>query len=909
MTLASKRTPLALALLASPLLALSPEQGVAEQILEEVIVTAQKRSESIQDVPIAVSAFTAQSLEAMQVRTSIDLQNYVPNLSYTGSGEFSIRGVGGAVIGTTGDVGVGMHQDNVPLIISRAAQGEIYDLARVEVLRGPQGTLFGRNATGGVVNFITQKPLLGEFDGYVKGELASYDSKKMQGAVNIPLGDLFAARLAGSWVERDGYSKNIATGNDVDGRDQWSSRVGITFSPGERFTSTLSWEHFEEDSTRNGGARSMCIADPGPDMIGSTAITNEAASLYLSRGCDVGSIYQDSAYGNANSVATFGGRYAFLLGLVPGDVFANQPQSTDPREASYFIDPEYVVENDVVTWDSSLDLNEGLQLNLLLGWSEDTEYTRNGGDESGVGFFDTPLTPGGVYTDFQSGPATGIRTLSIDDRWTEQRSVELRLQSDYDGPLNFNLGAFYFDVERENVTFVSTNSTSLFAQASGLPLYFDENPDPAQSGYDGHQYLAVKVPYELESQALFGELYWQAANDIKITLGLRYTDDTKRSDDVPALLFQPLGADGIGTAGHPPSGPGSITRREVSFDEWTGRLVLDWTPDLSFTEQTLVYASYSRGYKAGGFNPPDEPNNPDSFEPYLPEYVNAYEIGTKNMFAGGRALLNVTAYYYDYKNYQIAFLEEFSARNTNVNAESMGLEIESQYAFDNGFSADMILAWQDTEISDGQTYDPFDRTQGREDLTYIVSPQNGCVVPTASLEPLVALINAGVLPAAILANASPGDGNDICEGGYTGPGNPLAALGIDIPASPGVIADIEGNELPNSPKFSYSIGLSYTTDILGWNTVFRADYSWKDESYATHFNGPNYEIESWDNANLSVTASNDQNGLTVQAFVRNLMDSDDTVIDYGVNGQGVGQNRVATLLDPRLYGLSVTWGF
>ncbi len=903
-----KLRPLTAAVIA-PTFLLAGTSVSAEQLLEEIIVTAQKRSESIQNVPIAVSAFTAQNLESLQVRTSVDLQNYVPNLSYTGGGEFSIRGVGGAVIGTSGDVGVGLHQDNIPIIVSRSATGELYDLERVEVLRGPQGTLFGRNATGGVVNVITQKPQLESFEGSVKAELGNYSSKKLNGVLNFPVGDQLAFRLAASWVERDGYTRNSATDNQVDGRDQWSTRLGVTWAPGDRLRSTFSWEHFEEDSTRNGGDRDLCISDPGPDMIGSVPVTNEAAKLYLSRGCQVGSIYQDGAYDTFNSVATFGGRYAYLLGLVPGDVFANQPQSTDPRESYYFIDPIYQVDHDFVSWDTQYDLTDNWQLNLLLGWSEDTSYAKGGGNESGIGFADTPLTPDGVYTDFQSGPASGIRTLTIGDRWTEQHSAELRLQSDYEGDWNFNLGAFYFDVERYNVTFVSTNSTSLFARASGLPLYFDENPNPADSGYDGHQYLAVKVPYELESQALFGELYWQATPTVKVTAGLRYTDDQKRSDDVPALLFQPLGEDGIGTPGNPPIGPGSITQREVTFKEWTGRLVVDWMPDMSFSEQTLVYASYSRGYKAGGFNPPDEPNNPNSFEPYQPEFVNAFEVGTKNILSGGRALLNLTAYYYDYVDYQIAFLEEFSARNTNVDATSLGIELESQYVWDNGFSADFTFGWQQTEISGGQTYDPFDRTQGRDDLTYIVTPQNGCVVETAALAPMIGLINAGVLPASILANASPGAGNDICEGGFAGPGNPLAALGVDIAPSPGVIADIDGNSLPNSPEFSYSLGLSYTHEFAGWTTVLRADYSWKDDSFASHFNGENYELESWDNANISATATHHSNGISVQAFAKNLMDSDDTYVDYTVNGQGVGLTRGATLLDPRLYGLSVTWAF
>lgn len=892
----SRKKALSLAVTAAFMVSSS---AYAVEAIEEIIVTAQKRAESIQDVPIAVSAFGGADLEEKQIDTGIDLQNYVPNLSYQGAGDYSIRGVGAAVGGTTGDVGVGIHINNIPLIVNRTTTAELFDVERVEVLRGPQGTLYGRNATGGVINFLPAKPDFDELSGSVSLELGSYNTTKLNGFVNIP-GEIFSLRLAGSFLKRDGYTDNIATGNDIDGRDLFSTRLSVAFEPNDIISSVLSWEHFQEDSTRNGGTKTFCINDPGPTTVGSTTITNPDAQLYLSRGCQTGSIYDDRANGNFNSVATFGGRYAFVLpfGFVDGDVFRNETLLTDPREVSFYIDPEFVVENDFISWDTTFFLSDTLQLNALFGYAEDKQDTRTGSRQSSIGFNDTAFTPGGFYTDFQGGTGSGIRTLNLTDNSTKQFSGELRLQSDFDGPVNFNLGAFYFDVERENILFIATNSTSLFAQASGAPLYFDTNADPSVNDYDGHQYFVSRTPYELDSKAFFGELYWDISDQLKFTAGLRHTTDKKSTDITPVLLFVFEGANGIGTAGHPTSGPSSIRPQSVEFREWTGRLVLDWMPDLGFTEETLIYASYSPGYKAGGFNSPDDPNDSQTFTPYEPEFVKAFEIGTKNLLAGGSATLNITAFFYDYEDYQVSFVEQFSTRNTNVDATVLGLEIETAFDLTDSFTLAANLGWQDSEIQEGSAIDPFDRIQGRDDLTYLVTPQTGCVALTSELEPLIQAINAGLVTPAVLANATTGPNNDLCENGIAG-----------INTFAGEPTDLEGKELPNAPSLSFTIGADYTLSFSDWDAIFHADYSWKDDSYTSVFNGENYELRDWQNMNISFTMENVNWGLTVQAFAKNVLNDNDTVVGYDLSGQGLGLRRNATLLDPRLFGVNVRYDF
>lgn len=181
--------------------------------IEEVIVTAQRTSESIQDVPIAVTALTGDMMEERGVVTSSDLQMSAPSVSYTptnfGGYSFSIRGIGNLVIG--GESGVSTHINEIP-VASQLNAVEFYDMERVEILRGPQGTLFGRNATGGAVNFVTKRPDFDSANGFVDLEGGDYDNIRVKGAVNFPITDNFAVRIAGMSLDRDGYIENTAHG-------------------------------------------------------------------------------------------------------------------------------------------------------------------------------------------------------------------------------------------------------------------------------------------------------------------------------------------------------------------------------------------------------------------------------------------------------------------------------------------------------------------------------------------------------------------------------------------------------------------------------------------------------------------------------------------------------------------------
>ncbi|HYG25500.1 MAG TPA: TonB-dependent receptor, partial [Caulobacteraceae bacterium] len=206
--------------------------------VEALIVTAQKREEDIQDVPIAISAFTQEDLEEQKIEGGFDLLKAIPNVTFSKNNftsyNFSIRGIGTKAVSATTDPGVAVSFNNVALLQNRLFEQEYFDIERVEVLRGPQGTLYGRNATAGVINVISAKPDLNDFDGWVKGEVGNYQSKRLSAMLNVPLlEDRLAVRVAGAMTNRQGYDFNELTRNAVNGRELWSTRVTVGFEPVE----------------------------------------------------------------------------------------------------------------------------------------------------------------------------------------------------------------------------------------------------------------------------------------------------------------------------------------------------------------------------------------------------------------------------------------------------------------------------------------------------------------------------------------------------------------------------------------------------------------------------------------------------------------------------------------------------
>ena len=866
----------------------------------DIIVTAQKRSERLQDVPIAVSAFSGETLKEQRIESGNQLNQYIPNFSFNranyGETNFQIRGVGFQLATASGDTGVGVHENNTPLGVNRLADADFYDLERIEVLRGPQGTLYGRNATGGVVNLITAKPTK-RLEGSATVDGGSYGTMRLQGFLNIPVADWLQVRAAGTFLKRSGFQTNIDNGRDLDGRNINSTRLTVAFQPSSRFRGFAMWERFFEHDDRTGGYLTFCAKDPGPASVGGVAVSNPLARNLLSQGCANTTVSAPSARGTVNSAATLPGLLAIQAGAATGDINGNRTIS-GLRDVAVARQPDYRATNNLYQLNLEFDVASNLTATSLSAYSTDNfrqffslETTAGTGT-----FLNTAVSPGGVFTDPQVGTANTIVPFGYNYNTTKQWSEELRVQSSFDGPLNFSVGGIYYDQDRFRNSFIGSNAVTLYASLlnlRGAGIGIDPGFPPDGSG---HNYALTSVPYRLISKAAFGEVYWQPTDTVKLTGGLRYTDDIKRQTVLPVQLLQP----GIGFPANP-------IQQRVEFRELTGRFTADWTPRLTFTDKTLIYASYARGYKGGGFNPPDLVSTSPSF---APEFVNALEFGTKNTLANGAVLLNLTGFYYDYKNYQISQIAGVSAQTINLDAKIKGLEFEAVVSPIRQLRLNANVGYLDTSIGGGSSIDPFNRTQGDPTLTVLKSSTSACVGQTAVVAKLVDAINRGFVPATALIGACPTAAAPTGAFSSSNPAvNPLAALGIVLPTNGGIPVQLSGKQIPLSPRFTISGGGQYTADLSSsWSLTGRADVYHQTASFDRYYNDTSDRLPGYTNVNLSLTLANKVEGFTVQAYVKNVFDTS-FISFFQVASELVGQIRTGYVNDPRVAGVALTKRF
>jgi outer membrane receptor protein involved in Fe transport len=966
----------------APLAEVQDIQQDSQSYGDDIVVTAQKREESIQDVPIAISAFSAQALAEQKIEGGYDLLKAIPNVTFSKNNysgyNFSIRGIGTKAVSATSDPGVAVSFNNMPLLRNRLFEQEYFDVERVEVLRGPQGTLYGRNATAGVINMITAKPDASEFEASIKAEIGNYNARRLVGMVNLPIAeDMLAIRAAGSMTKRDGYGFNLTTGNDTDDRDLWSARVSVAVAPQSPIRARLTWEHFEEDDQRLRTGKQLCHRDEGPTSLPGIPALDPFMRGRLSQGCKQGSLYDEDAFGSPNGLSipfVVAGQYLGFLGW-------NRPQFTaDPITGEAVFDPtairlnflergvdpfdveqvrdlrtieslrdgEYRAKADILAFDLDIDLTDSLTFSSQTLYNKDRVYSLQDynrfatrpifRDSQGPIFNGFPadtddpaqwaepsdlynLLPGGIFNDPQIGPANSIAGLEISSSESKQFSQEFRLASSFDGPINFSVGGNYLWFEGVNDYYLFYNLVTLITQGfynrSDDPaictgragtnncMKVDVNPIGSLTG-DGHNYFRNKNPYKLESTALFGEMYWEASNALKFTAGLRYTDDRKSFTPWRSQLLVP---------GYE-YGPGEEIKQD--WQEFTGRLGVDWKPDLGFTDETMVYAFYSHGYKGGGANPPPAvpvddryivAENPPLFDP---EYVDAFEIGTKNVLLNGTLILNGTATYYQYKDYQVSKVVDRTIVNENFDADIFSLELEAVWRPTERLRINGNLGYLHTRVGDGErSIDIFNRTQGNPDwmvVTPWLQQTSNCILPTW----LVAdFVEQGVIPIPGLEAFSPiiqscAVYSEAAAGSV--PGFDPADY-PEVNNGAGFAADLSGNELPNAPHWTFNVGAQYDLPLgPDWEVTLRGDYYRQASSYARVYNLASDRLRGWDNANLSLTVARPADGLALQIYAKNIFDNT-PITDAFLNSDATGMTTNIFTLDPRLIGLSISKAF
>ena len=598
----------------------SAPPAVANDGSSDIVVTAQRREERAQDVPISITAFSSDRLQQQGITQSQDLQGAVPSLTVGTSGQgsreaqsFTIRGQGATLQASPGVV---VYLNEVPLpspisVNQQGGPGNFVDLQSMQILNGPQGTLFGRNTTGGAVLLVPQKPTA-DFGGYVQAKIGAYDNREFEGAINVPVvDDKVLLRVTGAYQDRDGFTHDVVWNKDRDDLHWYSGRVGLVLRPTETFENyTMAYGAY---SSNNGTGQ-------------------------VNRGFNIAGL---ELYGFCQEGPTVPGVIASC------DVYraaAAEADERGPRKTAYSTDTYQKTKTWGITNTSALDLNDSLTLRNIISYQR--FQTRFAVDN------DASIFQQDEY-DARQFPASGQVTLPGDGTPVEYlppaptiprdrfRTIteELQLQGKLlDGKLNFTVGGFLFD---------QRPTGSQGATVYGFcPAAF--------TGFCDSQRLTYAIT--TKSKALYGQAtldigaFAPSLDGLKITGGYRYTWDTISGS---AAYYAPLTlAPGSfscsdGSVVTDPTECQFNARLKTGAPTWTAGIDYRVSPDL------LLYGKISRGYKAGGINTNAVFENTRTFQP---EKVTSYEGGFKSDFniAGVGSLLNVSYYYLDYKNIQRA---------------------------------------------------------------------------------------------------------------------------------------------------------------------------------------------------------------------------------------------------------------
>ncbi len=960
--------------------------------VEDIIVTAQRQAQSLQDVPIAVSAFSAEALQEKQINNAQQLQLSLPNITFSKGNftdsSFTIRGVGDLCVGVTCDSATAIHLNDMPLFATRLFETEYFDLERVEVLRGPQGTLFGRNATAGVVNFVTGKPDASGFKASIEGGYGNHNEIRVQGMVNVPLGENFAARVAGFYLKRDGYTKNLFDDSQIDGRDMFAMRGSLRWEPTPETTIDLMGYWFKEDDDRMRIQKQMCQRDPtgvlgclpGRREYGVTNANSTLASTLTSR--ELLQIQGGAALGAALS--------ALGLGSIYGpDAYANNVNPADPRVVNTDYTPKYLaeeiqvqakIEHDFGNWkaklsgqfqensvDGAQDYN--LSVSNAAGYAPGLNTLAAYAAGAGGPLLQAAFAPGyakllpngangGVYcTSLAEESDTGIfggnalcdgtpQDFDRSNQYLKAWTVEGIVSTKFDGKFNFLLGGIWNKLDmKENSFYVNSFGLDYAAAVLGGATFIGQQAAGNTTFLPGYlgppMYRNNSDHFTLKSYGIFGEAYFDATDALRFTVGLRYNNDKKtvRARSTLANFMIPYGSTnafdtpyGAGFDAEPDTicpTPGSavagaigsvagceaFSEREVNFSEFTGRFVVDY----KITDDNLLYASYSRGYKSGGINPPLQPifAVPSAF---APEFIDAFEIGSKNRFADGRVQLNATGFFYKYQGLQLGRVVARTTVNDNVDANIWGVELEGIFRPIPPLAVNIGLSYLKTEVTrDQYLSDPFDPSGGRSDAVIVkdLSNASNCAVinngagGAAVSNGFVAGVNS--LLGLKAPTAFPTDSG---INGATGAFGLCSVLAANIPAgsgievlSPGVEINIKGNSLPQAPEYKVSAGAQWTQEFAsGMSIVPRVDMAFTGESFGSVFNTARTRIESYVVINAQVQLNSADSRWFVRAFVQNLTDNSAITGLYSTDQSSGNFTNIFTL-EPRRYGLVAGFNF
>lgn len=588
------------------------------QVLEEIIVTAQKREQSLQDVGISVTAFSGDQLRELGLTSTQQLHEQVPGLMVTGFGGgattvFTVRGSGQLDFGDQQESPVALYLDGVYNSYIAGSGFNFFDLERIEVLRGSQGTLFGRNATGGLVQLVTAKPGR-EFEGYGEFTAGEYEKIRFEGAVGGPLSDSFSGRLSIAYENDDSYMEDLGpndAGLDV---NNFSGRGQLLFEPNDELSILVSMRYSTDDT--NGDAVSS-----RPLVTDLTGVAGPGQGEVL-----ISSGQQHVDWCNTEGGPIFGLFVAPVLGGV------NCMGYVEPDDDPYTIttDTQGFFKRDTIGITATVDWDIGIgTLTSITDWVDFKKDLTEDADG-------TPLLLFNSNQDFDSN----------------QFSQELRLAGETERT-RWVLGAYYLNIDSAYDTEVDfTNS-------------FGPIRDSDSS-------------LETTTYAFFGQGEYDINDNWTLIAGIRWTEDEKRYAAVNRLcapaFFIPCPGNTFFSSlilGGLVGGDG-VPSTKLSDGDWSGNIELNWRPN----DDMLVYGKVARGYKAGGFNTSLPGLYLANELTYGSETPLTFEGGFKTSLFGGTTRLNASVFYTDYQDFQTFTQDGLSLLVFNVDAEIVGAEIE-----------------------------------------------------------------------------------------------------------------------------------------------------------------------------------------------------------------------------------------
>ena len=938
-------------------------QDEAVNSIEEVIVTSQRVEESLQDVPIAVTALTADMLEDQQIQSGSDLQLVTPSLNFQGSdaggGAFNIRGITNLAVSATAESGVEIHMNDLPLGSTTMQDGEFLDMERIEVLRGPQGTLYGKNSVGGAINLITARPKFNELTQKVSVDLGDYNLEKLRYTVNYPLSDTMAARFALMSVERDGDIKNIyskAPTSHINNRDSSAFRFSLAWQISDSTDILLVHDHYEEDSTRHYVNNRYCKRDP------SVAV-----------GCTPGG---PQVHELTHPMATYVENLAILTGIL--DYTPVTDMSGAPKgfwQSNNRGNPRYIIDQDITQLIVNHSINDNWDMTLSHS-RKDRLYDRTGVYESEeydkLRFKDNPYFPGGNVPMTGYGPNCNLDDGTLGsyggcltdvmnypdgfDRQynpeTENEVTEIRLQSSLDGNWNYLLGAIHSKSSGLSVYDIAANG--LDALALVPPTVLTGFPQGAVQLY-APLYRTSSMS-ATRSSAIFGEIYYQASDRLKYTLGLRRTEDYKEQyGRSPFLSVVGFGSAGNGFTALPLPGneipafgqswyaSGAVGDPETEYSNNTGRFVVDYV----LNDNTLVYGSISKGFKGGGFNPALDPAKyPDTPQVFPSTELTAFEIGFKADFPAQGMRWNAAAYLYDAEDYQVTKIQNKTRVNEGIDVDMMGFESEFIWVPINApqWQFNMGVAWEESEIGSGEmVMNPANAdlclTTGcgnwhlmknaadgevfvvRKDVATVIwnmwqgglwGPAQALIVPAEFHGDRV---SGQPTPVSFLPNVAPGHlpsltaSRDLYSSVMVSTACSILGCNPADAIKDGLLSDISGNTLTH-PELSMNLGIQYTMITENYNVNFRLDAYKQDERYTSLFDLEWDKVPSWTeyNALISITPSVDDPKWRVDLYGQNITD-EKNIMNIGEATAPLGFNKNIWAREQATYGVRWTYNF